>query len=107
MMEIAVGLAVLAVLLLLFVRLVRPAVRGPAQPDGQSDFDRLVGKPAGPPPPKAAAQPCRWVRDHFRNDAKEARWVCDDCGAEAFQQGTRKPDTCRRADARLAMKTGW
>jgi hypothetical protein len=107
-MEFAVAVAVLALLVLVFVfvRFVRPRGTRSAPVDDRSDFDRLIGKPASPNSPRGSTDHCRWVRDHFRNDRVNTRWVCDTCGAEVLGPSAAKPERCRRDEARLAMKKG-
>jgi hypothetical protein len=41
-------------------------------------------------------QPCRWKRDRLRPETRLVRWICTECGVEAFAMKGSTPRQCRR-----------
>lgn len=48
-------------------------------------FDKLFG----------ARRRCRWMTDRRMQGGQYGRYVCDECGAEAFTSTGRPPRDCR------------
>ena len=47
--------------------------------------------------------PCRWRRDGFRSRTRLVRWVCANCGVEAYAMGRSAPKECKRALRETAL----
>lgn len=58
--------------------------------------------PRDSPPPSSPSSPlrrtrrCRWKRDNYRRATRLQRWVCRDCGVEAFSSDAAPPKECKR-----------